>query len=159
MMYRLLSLQIDVVFAHEVDVRRIPTFRCLGCEAVQRLQQLGAEIARHALRMRPVEAPAEVAPDDDAAGSAGEGTDARGERVERSFAHQVELDVRHVQGRDFLAALGHDLADLSQGVWPGKVTDYRDDEVPCLEPLQVLKVDRKSTRLNSSHLVSSYAVF
>ena len=107
---------------------------------IETLVELGAEVTRHALRVGPVKPAAEVAPDDDAAGIARERAHACSERVERPFAHQVELDVRHVEGGHPLAALGHDLADFPQGVGSRKVPDHGDDEVPSLEPLQVLEV-------------------
>src|SRR5256885_12139432 len=53
-----------------------------------------------------------------------------------------------------------DISGVAQGTW---TKTEREDLLHCYETtakaLQQLKTDRKSTRLNSSHLVISYAVF
>src|SRR5256885_14839892 len=78
----------------------------------------------------------------------------------------ASLGVVHEQGR---APGVHHVRDLAQDalrrlVEPDRATEDltdRVDEVDLLVPLRQLRghLDRKSTRLNSSHLVISYAVF
>src|SRR3954470_20588020 len=60
-------LQLEIVLADQVHIRRVATLRGLGHERIDRLQQLCAEVARYALGMGAVEPAAEVAADNDAA--------------------------------------------------------------------------------------------
>src|SRR5256885_9793759 len=57
----------------------------------------------------------------------------------------------------------HDALPISRAVEPRAVPDVGDVEIPeplvCVDLDDHVRLDRKSTRLNSSHLVISYAVF
>src|SRR5437773_9667990 len=61
---------------------------------------------------------------------------------------EVKQDRRGVDGHPFAKQTGADVLQLRVGTFGG-----------CRDRLQRLRADRKSTRLNSSHITISYAVF
>src|SRR5918999_909539 len=115
---------------HYIPIRLISAPLVLRDKAVDRLQQLGAVVARDTIGMLAIEPAAEVAANDHAARVAWQAAEVGGEAVEaRSVAHEILLDVRRVERRDFLAALGDQLSDRRQRVIARKVADDRDDEM------------------------------
>src|SRR2546426_5640796 len=58
----------------------------------------------------------------------------------------------------FIEIAGEVNAEMPE-FWVGKVADRLNDQSKAIRGSRILVLDRKSTRLNSSHLVISYAVF
>src|SRR2546426_3316090 len=80
-----------------------------------------------------------------------------GEAVREAIAEEMRRDPRVFLIGEDVAEAGHPFKVLT-----GLVQEFgtkRIIDTPISEPGQHLEGDRKSTRLNSSHLVISYAVF
>src|SRR5256885_10760235 len=77
--------------------------------------------------------------------------------------HLSDLIAAEVPCEQRLVELGQLAPQLAGAVWRSQLPERVERELAAVEQADVLvvatPVDRKSTRLNSSHLVNSYAVF